>query len=171
MKNFLEIISQKLGLTKTELVTLTFVTTTFVLGLIIKNTKTEFLNVTEKKFNYNFEDSLFNALRNSKIYKSDSIKNIEKMVDYKPELLDFSKRKKDSKKNKNLILKQSRININTADIKALIKLPGIGKKTAEKIVELRKVKGHFKSLNELSEVKGIGKKKLKKMKDFIYLDK
>lgn len=60
-------------------------------------------------------------------------------------------------------------NINTASIEELIQIPGIGPKTAGKIVEYRTLHGKFKELNELLEVKGIGQKKLDTMKDYITL--
>ena len=49
-------------------------------------------------------------------------------------------------------------------------MPGIGKKTAEKIIELREKKGKLENLNELLEVKGIGKKKLEVIKKYIFIE-
>lgn len=60
----------------------------------------------------------------------------------------------------------SKININTADIDQLITLPGIGAKTAEKIVEYRQT-NKFKSIEELMEVKGIGESKFSNIKELI----
>ena len=55
------------------------------------------------------------------------------------------------------------VNINTASIEELSTLPGIGKTTAEKIVEYRK--GHkFHKTSELMNIKGIGEKKFEKIK-------
>jgi len=53
---------------------------------------------------------------------------------------------------------------------ALIKLPGIGRKTAQKIIEFRNLHGKFKSVNDLLKIKGIGKKKLAKFEKFIIID-
>lgn len=58
-------------------------------------------------------------------------------------------------------------NINTAGIEELIEIPGIGPKTATKIVEYRTLHGKFKELNELLNIKGIGDKKLDIIKDHI----
>jgi len=58
------------------------------------------------------------------------------------------------------------VNINTADVKELDELPGVGPSTAEKIVEHRRHRGKFKSVNELEEVPGIGPKTLEKIKPF-----
>ncbi|MFO7638566.1 MAG: helix-hairpin-helix domain-containing protein [bacterium] len=48
------------------------------------------------------------------------------------------------------------VNINTADAAALQTLPGIGPRTAERIVEYRNAHGPFRSANELGGVRGIG---------------
>ncbi len=55
------------------------------------------------------------------------------------------------------------ININTADITQLTKLPGIGPSLAERIVKYRKESGAFKTPQDLGKVKGIGEKKLAKV--------
>lgn len=59
------------------------------------------------------------------------------------------------------------ININTASLKELTKLKGVGKKTAEKIINHRENSGPFKSINDLTKVKGIGKKLFANIKDKI----
>ena len=57
----------------------------------------------------------------------------------------------------------SGVNINTANVKDLSTLHGIGKTKAEAIIKYRKVHC-FKNINELTNVKGIGKKTLEKNK-------
>lgn len=58
----------------------------------------------------------------------------------------------------------ARVNINTASIKKLTTLPGIGPTLAKRIVAYRKAHGPFTSVEELLNVQGIGAKNLK---DFI----
>ncbi|PYN76449.1 MAG: competence protein ComEA [Candidatus Rokuibacteriota bacterium] len=48
------------------------------------------------------------------------------------------------------------VNINTADVKELMKLEGIGRRAAEKIVEYRDAHGPFKKPEELRKVDGVG---------------
>jgi competence protein ComEA len=48
------------------------------------------------------------------------------------------------------------IDLNSADHAELAQVPGIGPKAAEAIVEHRKLRGPFKSLEELKTVRGIG---------------
>lgn len=50
------------------------------------------------------------------------------------------------------------VDINTADAKALATaMTGVGEKRAQRIVEYRAKNGPFKSLDDLTRVKGIGK--------------
>jgi competence protein ComEA len=56
------------------------------------------------------------------------------------------------------------VNINTASAKDLEVLPGIGQKTAARIVEFRQKNGPFKKVEELMNVGGIGEKSFLKLK-------
>jgi competence protein ComEA len=67
-------------------------------------------------------------------------------------------------------LEEGSINLNTAGLNDLVKLPGIGEKTAEKIIQLRNERGGFKRLQELMDVKGIGEVKFNKIKKFLYIE-
>jgi competence protein ComEA len=59
------------------------------------------------------------------------------------------------------------INLNTATIEQLETLPGIGRKTAERILEYRTKSGGFKRIEDLMNVKGIGEKSFLKLKPLI----
>ncbi len=48
------------------------------------------------------------------------------------------------------------ININTADVKELMRLEGVGRRVAEKIVEYREHHGLFQKPEEIRRVEGIG---------------
>jgi competence protein ComEA len=49
-----------------------------------------------------------------------------------------------------------KININTASVKDLMTLTGVGKKVAEKIVEYRGAHGAFKKAEDVRKVEGLG---------------
>jgi len=59
------------------------------------------------------------------------------------------------------------ININTADIDTLVKLPGIGEVKAKAVIQYREQNGPFKSIEEIKNVKGIGEATFLKIKDRI----
>ena len=63
------------------------------------------------------------------------------------------------------------ININTANSEELQQVPGIGPATAEKILQMRKSYGAFKSVDDLLAIKGIGKKRLEKMRKYLTVSK
>jgi competence ComEA-like helix-hairpin-helix protein len=49
----------------------------------------------------------------------------------------------------------------------LQEVPGIGPATAEKILQMRKSYGAFKSVDDLMSVRGIGAKRLEKMRKYL----
>lgn len=59
------------------------------------------------------------------------------------------------------------INLNTATVAQLETLPGIGTRTAERIVEHRQKNGGFKKIEELMNIKGIGEKSFLKLKPLV----
>jgi competence protein ComEA len=61
------------------------------------------------------------------------------------------------------------INLNTATLDQLETLPGIGRKTAERILEHRQKSGGFKKIEELMNVKGIGEKSFLKIKPMVFV--
>ncbi|MEN8153578.1 MAG: helix-hairpin-helix domain-containing protein [Acidobacteriota bacterium] len=63
--------------------------------------------------------------------------------------------------------KSGLININTANVAKLSKLPGIGKKKAERIIKYRKKNGRFRRKQEIMKISGIGEKTYKKFEKMI----
>jgi len=60
-----------------------------------------------------------------------------------------------------------KIDINTAPATELQKLPRIGEKVAQRIIDFRKQHGDFKKIEEIMKVKGIGERTFALIKDLI----
>lgn len=60
-----------------------------------------------------------------------------------------------------------KINVNLASREDLVRLPGVGKAIAKRIITYRSQKGEFRQLGELQNVKGLGKKKLNLLAEHI----
>lgn len=56
------------------------------------------------------------------------------------------------------------VNLNTATLDELTGLPGVGEKRAQQILDERKARGGFKSVDELLEIRGIGPSNLEKLR-------
>lgn len=63
--------------------------------------------------------------------------------------------------------KASLININTAGVNQFVKLPRVGEKVAQRIIDFRKKNGKFKRIQDLMKVKGIGEKTFNRLKNLI----
>src|SRR5271168_4980104 len=63
------------------------------------------------------------------------------------------------------------VNLNTATSEQLQQVPGIGPSTADKILQMRKSYGAFKSVDDLLAVRGIGPKRLEKMRKYLVVAK
>ena len=62
------------------------------------------------------------------------------------------------------------INVNNAGVAELQKLPGIGPKLAQRIVDSRTLRGRFRSVEELRRVSGIGPKTLEKLRPHVIIN-
>ncbi|MDN5940422.1 MAG: helix-hairpin-helix domain-containing protein [Nitrospira sp.] len=62
---------------------------------------------------------------------------------------------------------QGLLDLNRATSQDFDALPGVGPKLAERILEYRQSVGVFRSLDELREVKGIGKKKFEQIRPLV----
>ena len=60
-----------------------------------------------------------------------------------------------------------RIDLNTADQEALEALPGIGPRTAERIIEYRSENGGLKKVEELMNVRGIGERTFLRLRELV----
>ncbi|MEJ2617772.1 MAG: ComEA family DNA-binding protein [Ignavibacteriaceae bacterium] len=163
LKNF----SEKIGFTQTEIKVVLFLALVFIIGLGAKYIFFQSSVANAEKYDYSTQDSIFNSI---KIHESKlRDKEIDsKTVDYKQEVLDFNTTNfKNSKKD---VPPEKSININKASLEDLIKIPGIGQKTAGNIIDFREKITRFKKLDDILNVKGIGTSKLNKIKKYIYIE-
>ena len=157
-------LSEKIGFTQTEIKVILFLVVVFLVGaaysIVNNSSKGEYIN-----FDYSEQDSLFSLYK--KNFPPDKLP--DESVDIKAEVLEL--KPLDYERNKKPPPPEEKsININKAGINQLISLPGIGEKTAQKIVLLREERGEFKMLEELKDVKGIGEVKFNKIKKFLYIE-
>ena|SRR5713226_7059298 len=59
------------------------------------------------------------------------------------------------------------IDLNAANVKELQQLPGVGRVTAQRIVEMREKSGRFRRVEDLLAVRGISQKKLAALEPFV----
>jgi competence protein ComEA len=58
----------------------------------------------------------------------------------------------------------SKVNLNRASADELQSLPGVGPVLAQRMVDWRKAHGRYRTIDDLQEVKGIGKKRLEQLR-------
>ncbi len=63
------------------------------------------------------------------------------------------------------------VDINSAGVQSLLLLPGIGAKRAEAIIAERERRGGFAALEDIKDVRGIGKRRFEALRDFIIIRK
>ncbi|MHC1736998.1 MAG: ComEA family DNA-binding protein [Ignavibacteriaceae bacterium] len=161
MQGLLHKLACRIGFTETEIKVLLFIILTFCGGYAYTLYEDTVLNKSEK-FDYSIPDSIFLSKN------LNNVTNSEKNLAYNEEVLDFSKT--DFNFTKKVTIKTGeKVNINTAGKNELMKLPGIGEKTADKIIDFRKQNGKFSRAEELMDVKGIGIKKFEKIKELIII--
>ncbi len=162
-------LSEKIGFTQTEIKVILFLIITLSAGFFLDKVVFRKPKLKYKNYDYSEQDSIFENLANNDISSTEKKDLTNKKVDYKREVLDF--KKPDFKENsQEKELKQKSINLNSAGISQLELLPGIGNKTAQKIIKYRKKIGSFTELKDLIKVKGIGQSKFNNIKKFLYIE-
>ena len=68
------------------------------------------------------------------------------------------------------LLPGEKINLNTAPVKDLARLPGVGERMAEEIVGLREALGGFRTIRELNRVPVIGAELYSQIEPYITVD-
>ena len=68
------------------------------------------------------------------------------------------------------VANSEKININTAGVSQLMRLPGIGEVTAQKIIDYRNTNGAFEKIEDIKKVNGIGNAKFDGIKANIVVE-
>lgn len=157
-------LAHKAGLTTSELNIFVFLTLMLSIGTIYKYYSGS-SPAPLKIFDYSATDSIFEAAESFKPAEEIG----EKKFDYKQEVLDFNEQNFNKIKPVKTSAEKS-INLNTAGLAELISVPGLGVKTAEKILKYRTENGRFKDLEQLKDIKGIGIKKFNIIRKYIFID-
>lgn len=160
--------SIKVGFTELELKILFFIIVMFLIGLGAKYFYFVKNPINEVKIGSNFKINIPDTTAETK-KRSESVDLHQKKVESESELSDFSTNNINANYKMQAAVESERINLNTAGIKELLMLPGIGEKIAGRIIEYRRKHGDFKRLSDLMKVKGIGKAKFEKIKKLVHL--
>lgn len=179
VSNWINNIKSVTGVTSSELTIVTLILAGFAFGSLIRlfenesnfesNKNLQIFNLldslaeqskakyigTDEFNNPGFVDDVSDSISNDT--NSATLSNLTNTSDLNPPA---------NKSSKSDRLAGKKVNINTASKVELMKLPGIGEKTAIKVIEYRSSKP-FLSLTDIKKVKGIGEKKFQAMKDFI----
>lgn len=160
-------IQQLIGINKSELISVVVIMIFTVCGYSIKNILNTDVELEKLKNidTYNRLDSLANANQTTMIgndNKGDGYTNLIQADTFVKKDLYYSFQNNKISKKTNII----KVNINSASKVELMQLPGIGEKTALKIIEYRKA-NKFQKAEDIMNIKGIGIKKFEKMKEFI----
>lgn len=163
----------KLPLTKKELIVISFLFITFIGGVIIKYSGWRAPNT----FKYSEQDREFDTQMKTAFTELEK-NNSANLTDEQKLLAGDIKLSSDSllalndteSKDKKKLTTGKTININKALTGDLLMLPGVGEVTAERIIEYRELKGSFRKIEDIKNVKGIGDKKFEQMKEFIVVE-
>jgi competence protein ComEA len=158
-------LSVKTGFTDTEIKVLIFLLGLFLAGFIYVKFIKGLNEIPYKDFDYSKEEN-----RLIKSWQDDSLKEASLSIStnsVKNNVLELNDKSYDLTAKKDIVEKS--INLNTATKEELMKIKGIGTKTAENIILFREKNGKFGVLNDLMKIKGIGPAKFNKFNKYLYL--
>jgi competence protein ComEA len=149
--------SEKIGFTQTEIKVTLLLLVVFAAGFTYKTFIRDTGLKSYKNFDYSKDDSTFFSSGNDTAG-----------AENKDEILELNKKNVNKFPDK-IIAAENSIDLNTADVNALVTIPYVGTKTATRIIELRTKLGGFKNINQLLKVKNISGKRLAKIKKYAYI--
>lgn len=124
-------------------------------------------SIKSSQYDYTLQDSLFTALSADTLETESVARPQKEIIPEKKKKTKPLSQKSAVKKIK--VLRPHSIKINTAGLKELETLPGIGPKTARRILDYRREHGPFKTLQELKKVQRIGSKTLHKISPYLFI--
>jgi comEA protein len=151
---FLEKFNNAFGFTPVESKVVLFLVAMFVLGIAVKTLRQD---RELPRFDYRTRDSLF-VVRS----EQSGMRGIGTGAGAETARAPFSGRQKKI---------PAIVDINSAGLDEFVALPGIGESLAERILLYREENGPFQSVEELMNVKGIGRKKFEQILPYCRLAK
>ena len=163
-----------LSFTKSETKVILFIVIALVAGFSIKFYK-QVLGDTEIKDKSYFSETDKRFLSKSERLNNPDFENLNyeekvKVLTASEDSLINAEKEKKVRSKKEDKLSGRQININTAPKEELVQLPGVGEKTAIKIIDYREKNDGFKKIEDIMNVKGIGQKKFEKMKIYLKVE-
>jgi len=143
-------LQNRFGFTRNEIKAILFLSVTFVAGSGIRWYRQHIETSTVPVFDYSRSDSEFVARSHAPLPDQTAPS---------PALRTPAPRKQPPTAGS--------INLNTASIQELERLPGIGEAYARRVIAYRDEHGAFTSIDDLMNVKGIGPKKLEKLRLYL----
>ena len=132
-------------------------------GGLTENADTSVINLS-KKIN---DEMVIIVYSKEQVNDFKKTKEIEKQVEEKCTQVDANSLRNDACITNQNSTQTGLININTASVEELTKLPGIGESKAKDIIKYREENNGFKSIDELTKIAGIGESILVKIKENI----